>query len=159
MIYVLELPDQRPPRAWFAFDGADLLRKVAAATGVPAWSIWDRQTPRGLLTLFDERTDSPGVAQRLPVIVELGIASGWDTPVFRADHLPGRQGYSDRPVSLAQACEARLRVQGDCRVWWTEEQAVLALESDNDPLWTAAGWRAQAALREQLVATEALCDD
>ncbi len=30
MIFVLELPPAAPPHAWFAFDGADLLRKVAA---------------------------------------------------------------------------------------------------------------------------------
>lgn len=31
MIFVLELPDTAAPLAWFAFDEADLLRKLAAA--------------------------------------------------------------------------------------------------------------------------------
>jgi hypothetical protein len=31
MIFVLQCPAGLPPRAWFAFDAADLLRKVAAA--------------------------------------------------------------------------------------------------------------------------------
>ena len=31
MIFVLQLPDQAPPRAWFAFDLADLQRKVLAS--------------------------------------------------------------------------------------------------------------------------------
>lgn len=29
MIFVLELPDGRPPRAWFAFDPDDFARKLA----------------------------------------------------------------------------------------------------------------------------------
>lgn len=30
MIYVVELPDQGDPRAWFAYDDEDFARKVAA---------------------------------------------------------------------------------------------------------------------------------
>jgi hypothetical protein len=30
VIFVVELPQDEPPRAWFAYDDADLLRKVAA---------------------------------------------------------------------------------------------------------------------------------
>lgn len=36
MIFVLEIPRPDQPRAWFAFDGADLQRKLAARGGVPA---------------------------------------------------------------------------------------------------------------------------
>jgi hypothetical protein len=35
MIFVLELPAAADPRAWFAFDGDDLQRKLAAAGGLP----------------------------------------------------------------------------------------------------------------------------
>lgn len=42
MIYVLELPDDQPPRAWFAFDADDLQRKLAAEGGPPgcALQLW-----------------------------------------------------------------------------------------------------------------------
>ena len=36
MIFVLELPAASAPRAWFAFDEQDLLRKVVAAGLLPA---------------------------------------------------------------------------------------------------------------------------
>jgi len=39
MIFVLELPSAAAPRVWFAHDGDDLRRKIAAAGGVPAWPI------------------------------------------------------------------------------------------------------------------------
>jgi hypothetical protein len=35
MIFVLELPEGAAPRAWFAFDGDDLARKLEAGGGVP----------------------------------------------------------------------------------------------------------------------------
>lgn len=83
MIYVLELPEAAPPRVWFAFDGADLRRKLDANGGVPA----------------------------------------------HAMHL-----------------------------WPDEASAVLAMEADSEPLWQGEGWKARWALREQLIATEALAE-
>jgi hypothetical protein len=35
MIYLLELPDDAPPRVWFAFDGDDLRAKLAVRGGPP----------------------------------------------------------------------------------------------------------------------------
>lgn len=83
MIFVLELPLAGDPRCWFAFDGDDLRRKIAAGGGPPAW-----------------------------------------------------------PLQL----------------WPDEPAAVLALEDDANPLWQGAGWRARWALRQQLLATEALAE-
>ena len=83
MIYVLELPADAPPRAWFAFDGDDLRIKLATRGGPPEW-----------------------------------------------------------PLHL----------------WPDEASAVLALEDEADPAWQGGGWKARWALREQLVATEALAD-
>lgn len=83
MIYLLEWPDDAPPRAWFAFDGDDLRAKLAARGGPPAWPL---------------------------------------------------------------------------EIWPDEPSAVLALEDDASPLWAGAGWRARLALREQLIATEALAE-
>jgi hypothetical protein len=46
MIFVLELPDAAEPRAWFAFDGDDLTRKVAAGGGTPdhPMRLWPDET-------------------------------------------------------------------------------------------------------------------
>ncbi len=44
------------------------------------------------------------------------------------------------------------------RLWPDDEAAVLAFENDREPLWAGEGWKARWALREQLIATEALAD-
>lgn len=48
----------------------------------------------------------------------------------------------------------------DCemRLWADEQAAILAFEDDGEPLWQGQGWKARWALREQLIATEALSD-
>jgi hypothetical protein len=84
MIYVLELPQAAPAHVWFAFDGADLERKLEAKGGVPG-----------------------------------------------------------HPMHL----------------WPDEATAVLAMEAESDPLWQGEGWKARWALREQLIATEALAEN
>jgi hypothetical protein len=58
MIYILELPAAAPARVWFAHDGDDLQRKIAAAGGVPAWpmQIWPDETEA--LRAFED-TGSP----------------------------------------------------------------------------------------------------
>lgn len=50
----------------------------------------------------------------------------------------------------------------DCELhlWPDEQSAILAMEDGTNPLWQrSGGWRARHALREQLIATEALADD
>ena len=49
MIYVLELPEQGQPRAWFAYDDEDFSRKVAAQDALQPWEIYDKLTARELL--------------------------------------------------------------------------------------------------------------
>lgn len=83
MIYLLEQPEGASPCVWFAFDGEDLQRKLAARGGPP-----------------------------------------------------------DCPLTL----------------WPDAWDAIRAFEDDAEPLWQGEGWRARLALREQLVATEALAD-
>lgn len=46
----------------------------------------------------------------------------------------------------------------ELRVWPDAGSAILAFENDAEPLWQGLGWKARWALREQLVATEALAD-
>ena len=159
MIHVLQGLGGAEPYAWFAFDGPDLLRKVAADDALAAWEIWDCCSPRELLSMFDEVPLAPGVALRYPGICALGREHGWDTPLYRADHLLGRGVFRREAISLEQACLAALRVRGGCRVWPDDAQAVLALEADTDPIWCGmSGWRARIALREQLLATDALAE-
>ena len=159
MIHVLQGLGSAEPRVWFAFDGPDLLRKVAVDDALPAWEIWDCCSARDLLSMFDETPQAPGVALRYPGVCGLAQEHGWDTPLYRADHLLGRGVFRPEAVSLELACTAALRVRGDCRVWPDDAQAVLALESDTDPIWcNASGWHARVALREQLLATDALAE-
>ena len=55
MIFVLELPPGAAPRCWFAFDGDDLRRKLAATGGPPDWPmhLW-RNEPSAVLAMEDD---------------------------------------------------------------------------------------------------------
>ncbi|MBC7215756.1 MAG: hypothetical protein H5U28_11210, partial [Burkholderiaceae bacterium] len=73
MIYVLEVPAQGLPKAWFAYDDEDFSRKVAASDPLQPWEIYDEVTPRGLLealgacrTLGVESENAPQRGQFLP---------------------------------------------------------------------------------------------
>lgn len=159
MIFVVEMPAGAEPRAWFAYDGEDLLRKVAAGDALQPWEIHDRASPRELLAMFDTTPQDVGVHERFPGLCAMGREHGWDTPLYRADHLLEPGAYRPEPVTLAQACEAALRRRGACMVCWDESQAMAAFERAHDPAWAGPGWRARWALREQLVALEVLADD
>ena len=113
MIHVLQGLGDAEPRAWFAFDGPDLLRKVAAGDVLQAREIWDCCSPRELLSMFDETPGVQDVAQRYPGICALAREHGWDRPLYRADHLLGRGVFQTGPVSLEQACAAALRQRGE----------------------------------------------
>lgn len=159
MIHVLQGLGGGEPRAWFAFDGPDLLRKVAADDALQSHEIWDCCSARELLSMFDETPVARDVGHRYPGICALAQDHGWETPLYRADHLLGRGVFQPEAVSLEQACAAALAARGDCRVWSDDAQAVLALEADGDPIWRGeSGWRARIALREQLLATDALAE-
>lgn len=41
MIYIVEVPHQGRPHAWFAFDREDCVRKVQAVRGREGWVIFD----------------------------------------------------------------------------------------------------------------------
>jgi hypothetical protein len=159
VIFILEIPPQAEPRCWFAYDGDDLLRKVAADDALQAWEIHDCATPRELLDMFDATPQTPGVGDKFPGICAMAEEYGWDTPLYRADHLQEPGSYREVPVTAEQASEAALRARGDCRVYWSEAEATAAFERAEDPTWAGAGWRARWALRAQLIATEVLADD
>jgi len=160
MIYVVEAPPQGAARAWFAFDEDDLLRKVAADDEKAAHEIWDHATARELLELFDEGPGNPGVDQRYPGICALGAEFGWDTPLFRADYLQETGLYAPAPVRLIDACRAALRARGgEWRFYEGEQHALVAVDKPDALFDRAGGWRARWALRQQLIAVEALADD
>lgn len=160
MIYVVEAPPQGTARAWFAFDEGDLLRKVAADDDKAAHEIWDQATARELLDMFDLQPDSPDVDQRCPGIGALGAEFGWDTPLFRADYLQQPGLYAPEPVRLIDACRAALRARGgEWRFYEGEQHALVAVDKPDALYDRAGGWRARWALRQQLIAVEALADD
>jgi hypothetical protein len=160
MIYVVEAPVQGQAHAWFAFDDDDLLRKVATDDSKAAHEIWDSASPRELLELFDESPDSAGVGERYPGIHALGVQYGWETPLFRADYLQEPGLYAPEPVRLVDACRAALRARGgEWRFYEGEQHALTAVDKPDALFDRAGGWRARWALRQQLIAVEALADD
>jgi hypothetical protein len=61
MIYVLEIPEASLPRAWFAFDDEDLLRKAAplAGAGDTRYVYWDEAEAVGAFEGGDTRIAGP----------------------------------------------------------------------------------------------------
>lgn len=160
MIYVVHAPAAGEPTAWFAFDDADLLRKVAALDAKAEHEIWDCASARDLLDLFDEAPDAAGVAQRYPGICTLGAEFGWETALFRADYLQAPGLYAPEPVRLVDACRAALRARGgEWRFYEGEQHALIAVDKPDVLFDRPGGWRARWALRQQLIAVEALADD
>jgi hypothetical protein len=160
MIYVVHVPDRGEARAWFAFDDDDLLRKVAAGDTKAAHEIWDRASARELLELFDDSPARAGVDERYPGIHALGVEYGWETALFRADYLQEPGLYAPEPVRLVDACRAALRARGgQWRFYEGEQHALIAVDKPDALFDRAGGWRARWALRQQLIAVEALADD
>lgn len=163
MIFVVEVPHQGEPRAWFAYDEEDLLIKVAEGDRLPIWEIHDQRTARELIELVGEDPLDPTVAQRLPGLWALVTEHGMDALLYRADHLRG-DGYRPDAIDLASACDAALKARvgvtlQDVRIWWSEQEAVLASEDPGEPLFNrGGGWRALHALREQLLALDVVAD-
>ncbi|WP_290868488.1 hypothetical protein [Aquabacterium sp.] len=169
MIYVVELPHEGDPSAWFAFDAEDFFRKVAAADPLDEWEIHDVTTARELLDLVGHDGEPDAAREAFPGICSLGDEHGWDTDLYRADHQLGRGAYQPEPVSVEAACEAALRArvaadsaQGplrDVRIYWSDPEAVLATETIEPFYEQANGWRALHALREQLLALEVVAEN
>lgn len=169
MIFVVEVPHDGHPHAWFAYEGEDLLGKIAAEDEFQPWEIFDRTSARELFDLVGAQHDAPGVSEAFPGISRLAQEFGLDTPLFRADHLLERGCYQPEAVTVEAACEAALKRRKspleeggglrDYRIYWSEPDAVLAIEGQ-DPFFAEKGnWRALHALREQLLALDVLAAD
>lgn len=165
MIFVVEVPHQGEPRAWFAYDAEDLLIKVAEGDDLQPWEIHDVATPQELLAMLGADAFDPDVPRRLPGIWSLVQAHGLDAVLYRADHLLGPGSYQPDPVPVERACEAALKARvgsslQDVRIWWSEQAAVLASEDPSEPMFTRdGGWRAWHALREQLLALDVVAEN
>lgn len=160
MIFVVEIPPQAQAKAWFAFDAGDLLRKVAQGDSKADYEIWDCATARELLADLDETPDAADVSSRLPALHALGLAHGWDTPLYRADHLREAGLYTPAPVGILEACRAALLARGgQWRIHEDEDAALIAADAVDPGLEGASRWQARYALRQQLIEVEALADD
>ena len=160
MIFVVELPEQGNPRAWFAYDDDDFARKVAASDPLDPWEIHDELTARDLLEASGHAGPDEGAREGSPAICALGDAHGWDTPLYRADHLLGRGVLRTEPVAERDALAAALAARGgqSC-IYWNDREAIGAFEGADPRLAGEARWWARRALYEQLVALEVLADD
>jgi len=161
VIYVVELPEQGQPRAWFAYDDEDFARKVAASDPLQAWEIYDELTARGLLEDLGHPTLDAKAREAFPAICALGDVYGWDTPLYRADHLLGRGVFHAEPVTERDALSAALSARSGVTsyVYWTDRDAIGAFEGADPRIAGKEHWWARRALYEQLVAIEVLADD
>lgn len=160
MIYVVEIPEPGDPMAWFAYDDDDFERKVVATDPLQAWEIHDAVTARELLEDVGHATPDAGARARFPAICALGDTHGWDTRLYRADHLLGRGVFQVQPVGMREALTAALAARGGERcIYWSEVDALRAFEGADPRLMGPARWRARRALHEQLVALDVLADD
>lgn len=160
MIYVVELPNPGDPRAWFAYDDEDFARKVATSDPLKPWEIHDEVTARDLLEGCGQAAPDAQARERFPAICALGDEHGWDTPLYRADHLLGRGVFRTEPVSEREAHVAALTARsGRCCIYWNDRDAIGAFEGADPRIAGQAHWWARRALYVQLVALEVLADD
>ena len=161
MIYVVELPEQGQPRAWFAYDDEDFSRKVAASDPLQAWEIHDELTARGLLEDLGHPVIDDQARERFPAICALGGEHGWDTLLYRADHLLGRGVFRTEPVAERDALTAALAARSGVTscIYWSDRDAIGAFEGADPRIAGKALWWARRALYEQLVELEVLADD
>jgi len=169
MIYVLEVPLEGEPHAWFAFHGQDMFNKVMVGESLASWEVHDQTSARELLDMVGHEPGTPQALSQFPGICRLADEFGWDTALYRADHLLGRGVYQPEAVSVEAACDAAMHARVGLsaaegglkavRIYWSDPEAVLATEGD-EPLFKASGgWRAMHALREQLLALDVLAEN
>lgn len=157
MIYIVEFPHQGRAHAWFAFNRDDFVRKVHAIRAREGWVIHEALSVRERVAACG--TDTPDVAQTHAALFALAHVHGWDAPLYRADHVLGQGVLQAEPVDAFDACVGALAQDlKTCRVHLSDEQAIAALQ--RDPLYDPdEGFYAHMALREQLIAMDAMEED
>jgi len=141
MIHIVEINEQHRAYVWFAFDEADLIRKVLITHAAqPDMTVYQQTNAR---QLSDE---------------SLAAQYGWDTPLYRADYLLGHGTYQTEPVSELRACVAAIASSPEFRIYPDDETA--ADEIDRDPLYRSKeGFEAYIKFRAQLVEFELIAED
>jgi len=159
MIYVVEFPHQGRAHAWFAFDRDDFVRKVRATRAREGWVVFEAMTARERLAARGMTPESPDAARSHAELFALASAHGWDAPVYRADHVLGQGVLQAEPVDEFDASVAALVQElKTCRIHLSDEQAIAALQ--HEPLYDPdEGFYAHMALRQQLIAMEAMEED
>jgi hypothetical protein len=159
MIYVVEFPHQGRPHAWFAFNRDDFVRKVHAIRAREGRVIFEALSARERLAACGLNPESPDAAQTHADLFALARVHGWDAPLYRADPMLGQGVLQAELVDAFDACIAALAQDlKTCRVHLTDEQAIAALQ--RDPLYDPdEGFYAHMALREQLIAMDAMEED
>jgi hypothetical protein len=159
MIYVVEVPLEGKPRAWFAFEQEDLARKAHATRKREGWTIFETATPRQLLQDCGKTPETQGAAAEHAEIFQLADTYGWDTTLYRADYLCGQQQYRPEPIAELDACFAAIKHDlKTCRMYLSNEEA--ANELYRDSIYAGReGFFAHMALREQLISMEVISDD
>ncbi|PPD03697.1 MAG: hypothetical protein CTY29_08570 [Methylobacter sp.] len=158
MLYVVEIPNEGRPKSWFAFDEADLIRKVHAAKTEPYPVVFAQTTARQQLDKLAS-DNSPELEAERSQLQALGDQFGWDTALFRADYLLGPAVYQTEAVNELEACVTALNSDlKTCRIYGSETTAVNALY--HDPMFDPyKEFYNHMALREQLIAMEVISDD
>ncbi len=159
MIYVVEIPHEGRPSAWFAFNADDFERKVRAARAKDGRTIFAAQTPREQLVALGFEPEAAEAPAAAPEIFALAEQHGWDMPLYRADYYLEPGVWEAEPVEVLEAYAAAAAEGLEaCRIYLTDQAAEAALYKD--PLYQGReGFYAHIALREQLIAMEAIADD
>jgi hypothetical protein len=159
MIYIVEFPHQGRAHAWFAFNRDDFVRKVRAIRAREGWVIFDALSARARLAACGMQPESPDASRMHADLFALAGANGWDVPLYRADHVLGQGVLQAEPVDEFDASVGALVQElQTCRVHLSDEQAISALQ--RDPLYDPdEGFYAHMALREQLIAMDAMEED
>lgn len=158
MLYVVEVPNEGKPKSWFAFDEADLMRKVHAAKTEPYPVVYAQTSARQQLEKLAAASGPESEAERSQ-LQSLSEQVGLDTVLYRADYLLGPAIYQAEAVDELEACVSALNSNLKvCRIYGSETAAVNALY--NDPIFDPyKEFYNHMALREQLIAMEVISDD
>lgn len=141
MIHIVEINEQHRAHVWFAFDEADLIRKVQV----------DRSQDNTMV--IHARTTAHQLDD-----ADLASRYGKDTPLYRADYLLGQGTYQTEPITELRACVAAIASTHEFRIYPDDETAADAI--DSDPLYRSReGLDAGIKFRAQLVEFELIAED
>lgn len=150
MLYIIEIPRQRPPGCWTAASREEFVTEIAERARATGSTIIDQATPRqlieayGLDSLDEARQDETWIA-------ELADQHGLDTMLYQAND----GDYQNQPIDAFLAHEQYLRAHlEDLRIFEGEAAAIEAV--DNPKIWEVrGGTQARQSLQRRLSAVSA----